>query len=124
MIPGLIFLLLPLGWIRLIGLFPITGSLLQWELRLRPKWKFIIKVDSSGLKIGDHLYEWKALTQFQVLSEGSRRTLCIGTLSNPKKISIKDDLPRFNELAQECFFYMNQTKTLQQTRQSTSNRRF
>ena len=107
LIPGLIFLLLPLGWSRLIGLFPIAVSILQWQLQLRPKWEYIIKTNTNGLKVGSRTYPWRELVQLRIKRDGKTRFLCLSRYNSIREIIIKDELPHFDKLAQECFFYMN-----------------
>lgn len=108
LIPGIIFLILPLGPGRLIGLFPIAVSIFQWQFKLHPQWKYVIKPEMDGISIGSRFYPWNELIQLQIKRNGNQRQLYLGSHLNAQEILIKDDLPRFDELVQECFLYMNQ----------------
>ena len=104
---GVGILISSFGQGRWFGLLPIGYGLSRWVFSLRPKWKHIVILDEGKLKIGKCSYDWDQFDQMQIERKGSNRAIRLTGQEGSLDVLIKDDLPGFDELAQDCFFHMN-----------------
>ena len=58
--------------------------------------------------IGSRTYEWNQFDQMRIDRKELSREIRLVGREGTLNLVIKDDLPDFDELARDCFFYMNQ----------------
>jgi len=58
--------------------------------------------------IGSRAYEWNQFDQMRIDRKELSREIRLVGREGTLNLVIKDDLPDFDELARDCFFYMNQ----------------
>lgn len=104
---GLGIALLPIGLGRWTGLLPGAYSVMRWHFVLYPKWKYVVRLQADKLVIGSKSHLWSQLDQLQFERIGQSRYLHLSNLDGTLDIEIKDDLPDFDSLAQNCLLYMN-----------------
>ena len=108
-IPGLIIIALPIGYWKLLGVILLLWGLGVWYIFVMPKWRYVVYTDFDNLYIGNKAYPWSEITELKIDREGEHRVLQLSGRSGllPYKLSIKDDILDFDELAQECFWHVN-----------------
>ena len=103
------FLFAPIGYSRWLGLLPASYGLLRWIFSVRPRWKHVVILNEEKLTIGNRSYEWSQFDEMRLeRNESNRSVKLIGNDGN-LNVLIKDELPGFDELAQDCFFRMNRS---------------
>ena len=105
---GIMILCMPAGHARWLGLLPLVYCIIQWRFGLLPRWKHVIRLDEKKLMIGSHAYEWNQFDQMRIDRAESTREIRLVGREGTLNLVIKDDLQEFDELARDCFFYMNQ----------------
>ena len=105
---GILILFIPVGHARWFGLLPVAYCIIQWHFGLRPRWRHIIRLDAKKIMIGARSYEWDQFDQMRIDRKESGREIRLIGRDGALNLVIKDDLPDFDELARDCFFYMNQ----------------
>lgn len=99
----------PVGYFRWVGLAPIFYGVLRWQLRILPKWQYVIRPQADALMVGSSFHLWSTFDQLQIERTGSERNLrLISSEGKVHDVVIRDDIPGFDELAQACFFHINQ----------------
>ena len=104
---GMGILMSPVGHFRWVGLAPFSYGLGCWFFSIRPRWKHVIILDEGKLKIGDRSYDWEQFNRMEIERKDSHRSIRLTGEDSKLDIRIKDDLPGFDELAQDCFYHMN-----------------
>ncbi|MDF7824381.1 hypothetical protein P4B35_10190 [Pontiellaceae bacterium B12227] len=99
----------PIGHFRWIGLAPLAYGFGRWIFSTRPRWKHVVILNESQLKIGDRHYDWNRFDEMRLDRTASSRTIHLTGNDGKLDILIKDDLPGFDELARDCFYHMNRT---------------
>lgn len=91
------------------GLIPITWAIIFWFIILSPKWHYTIHTDYDNLYIRGKVYPWADITELKMERESEHRILRLSGHSErlPYQVFIRDDILRFDELAQECFWHVN-----------------
>lgn len=97
----------PLGDSRWFGLLLVGYGLIRWLFSIRPRWKHVVILNEEKLVIGKRSYDWDKFDQMRIERKESRRAIHLTGQNGKLDLLIKDDLPGFEELAQDCFFYMN-----------------
>ncbi len=99
----------PVGHVRWLGLLPASYGLLRWVFSVRPRWKHVVILDEEKLIIGTRSYDWSQFDEMRL--ERNETTRAINLIGDGGKLDvlIRDDLPDFDELAQNCFFHMNRS---------------
>lgn len=94
------------------GLIPITWAIIFWFIVLSPKWHYTIHTDYDNLYIGSKVYPWAEITELNIERDDTHRLIHLKGRSGirPYLISIRDDVLGFDELAQECFWHVNEPK--------------
>lgn len=109
LVVGAGILFFPIGKIRWVGLMPVGYGLLRWSFSIRPRWKHVVILDEEKLVIGKRSYDWSQFDEMRLeRNESARAVNLIGDGGN-LDVLIKDDLPDFDKLAQNCFFHMNRS---------------
>lgn len=99
----------PVGYFRWTGLLPIGYGVLRWHLHILQKWQYVIRPQADALMIGSNAHLWNTFDQLQIERSGSERNLrLISSEGKSNDVVIHDDIPGFDELAQACFFHINQ----------------
>lgn len=104
---GAVVLTAPYGVLKWLGLLPLAGCGIYWFFILRPKLNYIIRTDEKRLCIGADVYRWNQLDDLKMERHNGKRSIHLTGKENNIDLTIKDDLPRFRELTQECLFYMS-----------------
>lgn len=109
LVVGAGIILAPVGRVRWLGLLPASYGLLRWILSVHPRWKHVVILDEENLIIGKCSYDWSQFDEMRLERNESSRAINLIGDSGTLNVLIKDDLPDFDELAQDCFFHMNRS---------------
>lgn len=112
-VAGILLLNLPYTqYIHWIGVLPLAWCVLNWFFVLSAKWHYVIRTDLDNLYIGKKTYPWSEISELKFDREGDSRLLILHGRSGlrPYHLTIKDDIVRFDEFAQECFWNVNSPK--------------
>lgn len=110
-VAGILLLNLPnTRYLHWVGLLPLVWCGLSWIFVLSPKWQYVIRTDLDNLYIGKKTYPWSEINELTIDRAGDHRILVLHGRSglSPYQITIKDDVLDFDELAQECFWSVNE----------------
>jgi hypothetical protein len=120
LVAGAVILFLPVGQFRWLGLLPVAYGSIRWHFMLHPQWRYVIRAEPDDLIIGKHSYSWSRFDKFQIERSGTGRSLRLSR--GEKEVVIKDDLPGFDDLVQECLAHINRTPQEAEADQTFSDR--
>ena len=90
-----------------MGLVPVLYGLIRLCFFIRPRWKHVIVAEKSCLKVGRQSYEWKQFNSILLERKESGRSIHLVGDDGKLDVVIRDNLPGFDDLAQECFSCMS-----------------